>query len=315
MTIYLINTKNLKHGRILRSCLFFLLFLFSFNIYSQSIVLINDVTNEPISFAIVKSKDSQFLSNEKGIVEMDTMARSRSIEIIAVGYEKLIKIISPKTDTIKLKQNAERLLPILIVDSSSKTYKTKRLKESKKSGNQIIFANAYIKTKITPKEELQNKVLVGLELQLEKHSGHRRSQKKIYKDTQLKCRLNIIQRDSLKNIVGLFKSDPVVVENGKNQLLKFNFEDAPILMSEPFDIYLENLGKLNGNNKFMESDRFDFLRADITEENGEEYESVSYFPKPIGEENDLIKMNFKHHKSRVLKGDVPYTLNYRFYYK
>lgn len=312
-SINLIFTCNKPNKRALSAIFMLGFFLFGF---AQKVIVVDSLTKKTIPYVFVESKEKNVLTNEKGEINLSSFKNDDIVILKCLGYKTKSLNLSVSKTTINLVPHAEFLKPVILFNSKAKIYKTKKLKDSRLLEGAVLKSNYYIKSVIIPKTDFVDKAIVGIELPIEKHRGYSSDRKEVYKDSKLVCRIKVMERDSLGNLVLLHESPLTPIDTGEKRSLVFEFEAAPFLVEGPFEIYLENLGKIDGNYEFMNSDAFDFLRPDITEREDDYYQSVSYMQSAIGQESSVQEYNFKNHNIPGYKaGDRPYTLNYRFYYK
>lgn len=296
---------------------YFTLLLFLFNIsfcFSQNILILDESSKKVIPFANLVSDSTALYSNENGIVDITTFNQDDHIKISAIGYSSQMMYRSKIVDSVFLKPIDNFLEEILVLSDKIKTKTTKKLKDSKKLGNQIIPCHTNIITKVSTKQDLKNKKISSIIIPFKRHVGMSKEQKKKYNKSKLNLRVNIykIEGDSLGEL--LYSSPTTNIRTGQNDELSFSLKGVNLKFTkEGFYIQVENLGAVDEHGDFIECSGLFAARMDISDKESKEYDIESY--RLVTNGSIYLEKQLNYTQSFGNNDlDKNYFLNYRFEY-
>lgn len=293
-----------------------LIFIFSFNLcFSQTILILDKSSNEMIPFVNFVCGTSTAYSNENGLVDLTEFHKDSTITITAIGYKNKITKKSSIIDSVFLEPVDFVLSEIVLLGDEKIKQKTKKLKDSKKLGNQVLPCHTNIITKITAVGELVDKRITSIIIPFDKHSGFSKKQKKVYASSKLLIRLNIfkVEGDSIGELI--YTSPIKDILTGEKDEVIFNLNEVNLeFLKEGFYLQLENLGAINEEGDFIENKGGLFMaRAKISDQESKEFKIESYRLSKNGSVDVVRNLNYTQAFGNN-DLDKNYFLNYRFEY-
>ncbi len=288
--------------------------LISVTVTSQDHVTIVDAsTNKPVAFSYIYCSGKIMYANENGYVEFPAEMDCDEIMITALGYEAMKLFISGLEKQVFLKPKPLKLDEVTLSD-----YQNSKIKKTKAVGKSVPLAGAILPcfttslSKVVPKPKLISKRISAVRLKTNRHVGYGRDRKVIYKNTRLKCRLEIYtnKNGSLGELI--YYSKPQIVETGGKDELVFEIDKNIQFYEEGLFIQLTNLGALDQKGEFVDCEGGLFwLRMKIADKESKEYSLTSYQHTLTGTPSDRKVLNYSNHGMRENKD---FYINYRFEY-
>lgn len=262
---------------------------------SQNVLILESNSNLVIPFANVMTDSISVYSNENGVVDLSRIEDESVVIISSIGYQTL-EIEKKEIKEILYLEPIDYILPSIVILANERVIEdTKRLRDSKKLGSQILPRHTNITTKIIPREKLVSKRITSIKLLFERHSGMSKNQKEIFKKSKLLIRLNFfnVDGDSLGELI--HSSETFNLITGSTDELVVSLKEVQLKLSKDgFYIQLENLGAVDEKGEFIEGNNGLFIaRAKISDKKSTEYFIESYKLTSNGQYDIENQLNYK----------------------
>jgi transcription termination factor NusB len=238
-----------------------LLFITSFALHSQSIVVLDSLNNSPLSFATITTKNQFFYADVNGEFPRSKIKLNDTITITYLGYKPNTTIYKGN-DTLLLTPHVEQLNEVVISYSKKKKIKIGSLKKNMHFQSFPLKPKEELITVLEPKKEASKyfgKTIKSISLRFDKYD--KKMQKYIKKKinrfhyishkTKAAIRLNIYNIDSLGNFIKFYQSKPKYITTGNDTIIKFNISKKIFLNKNKIAYGLEMLGHVNSNGKII----------------------------------------------------------------
>lgn len=210
------------------------------NGYSQSIVIVDSITKEPIPYVIVKYNHEGFYTDINGRILIDNNIDSIYISHLQYASKH---IAFEHTDTIWLKPKIELLEEIIITRKNKKTEIIKPTKIAKNLPSFPITENLELLMKVSPNAKLIDKVLEELSFEFRTTSGNGLTD-------SLKAAFRVNLYDIKNNIPKsvLFSSNPLLIKPKKKGVFSVDLRNSYIeIPEEGLFVGLEFIGYYENN--------------------------------------------------------------------
>lgn len=129
---------------------------------AQKVLVLDKSSKEIIPFANLVSDSTVVYSNENGIANIAPFKKDDHIKVSAIGYKFQEMNRSSIVDSVFLQPIDNVLEEIVVLSDEIKIKKTKKLKDSKKLGDQVLPCHTNIITKFSSKQILYNNKISSL---------------------------------------------------------------------------------------------------------------------------------------------------------
>jgi len=269
--------------------------------YSQKkIVLIDSLTRQPISFAIIQKKNGTGVySNENGVFNIE-QGYTDTLKIYHLGY--YIKTIKSTklSDSLFLKPRVEELKEV-IINSRGKTQKDiKLLKKPGSFNNMFLRSGTEILTFLFP----NNKIL---DFEIDKIIFHFNKlkyskNKDELKEQQSVIKINIyeLKKDRLNKLI--FSSKPKKINAYNKDELIINLKEEFItLKKEGIAFGIEYIGNIDKNGDFYKTLKL-YLRPSLVKNNSKYYNAKTFLKYTLKNKNETIPIN------KIINSNLPKDL-------
>jgi len=229
--------------------IYFILSLLGKLSFSQSYIVVDSLTKEPIPYATIKFKKSPkgFYANGKGYFSLNEKVND-TLQISCLGYESVYETINSLKDTIILIPKPIKLDEV-VINKGKKKKEILGLK--RKKGNFHINPNFQIALLIKPSEKFANKQIENIIIPINKKSLLKK-QGKTFKSV---FKINIYRNDSglpkhpmLEKPIDIF-----VTHNSKNSITVDFSEELIDFSKEGIFICIEMIGEINEKEEVINS--------------------------------------------------------------
>ncbi len=271
-----------------------LLFFNSLNILSQSTVVVDSISKEPLPFSIVKYGKYGFYTDDNGYFDRQNI-KSDTIEISYLGYysKKILK--NSVSDTIFLKERNNVIDEVIL--RKSRVKRIKPLKPSRIFPNILLQPYRELIMVIKPNNKVVDAHIESISLLFDK------MKEKHIKKTNFKTyiRINIYQMTNnileSTNNHAIYSSAPIAVDLYNKDKIVLDISSESIYFKKEGLIFgIEMIGNLNTDKKFVLNGQY--IRPKITPKKSQYYTAVTYIKYNLSDNvkiepiNDILNKGF-----------------------
>lgn len=280
-----------------------ILFLYFLSIwylsYSQTFVVADSLTKEPLAFATVVLDEKEMLySNEKGVLTLKN--NFENITISYLGYDDFTSKKQHLKDTIFLSPKPFELQEVTITNHNVPLQKIGYLKRAKLLYSLPIPPKTELVICITPIEKHINSYIETVEFPLRKIKFYNETDK-LFKNAPAVVRINIYTvKNKLPN-QKVFSSEPIKFIMSDKELITADISREMIQFPEEGLCFgIEMIGRINQDGEFVEENSY--VEPIFTDKNSPDYTAQTYHNVFLGNDN-LYDMNdfFNEQAFKILK--------------
>lgn len=280
-----------------------ILFLYFLSIwylsYSQTFVVADSLTKEPLAFATVVLDEKEMLySNEKGVLTLKN--NFENITISYLGYNDFTSKKQHLKDTIFLSPKPFELQEVTITNHNVPLQKIGYLKRAKLLYSLPIPPKTELVICITPIEKHINSYIETVEFPLRKIKFYNETDK-LFKNAPAVVRINIYTvKNKLPN-QKVFSSEPIKFIMSDKELITADISREMIQFPEEGLCFgIEMIGRINQDGEFVEENSY--VEPIFTDKDSPDYIAQTYYNSFSGKDN-LYDMNvsFNREFSRIVK--------------
>lgn len=280
-----------------------ILFLYFLSIwclsYSQTFVVADSLTKEPLAFATVVLDEKEMLySNEKGAFTVKN--NFENVTVTYLGYNDFTSEVKLLKDTIFLRANPFALQEVIITNQDAILYKMGFLKKAKLLYSLPIRPKTELVICITPNEKHINSYVETVEFPLRKIKFYNETDK-LYKNVPAVVRVNIYTTKNKLPDQKIFSSEPIKFIMSNKELIKVDISSEMIRFSEEGLCFgIEMIGRISQDGEFVEENSY--AEPIFTDKNSPDYTAQTYHNVFLGNDN-LYDMNdfFNEQAFKILK--------------
>lgn len=280
-----------------------ILFLYFLSIwclsYSQTFVVADSLTKEPLAFATVVLDEKEMLySNEKGAFTVKN--NFENITVTYLGYNDFVSERKLLKDTIFLNPKPFELQEVIITNQDNRLYKIGYLKRAKLLYSYPVQPKTELVICITPIEKHINSYIETIEFPLRKIKFYNDTDK-LYKNVPAVVRVNIYTVKNKLPDQKIFSSEPIKFIMSNKELIKVDISSEMIRFSEEGLCFgIEMIGRVNQDGEFVEENSY--VEPIFTDKNSPDYTAQTYHNVFLGNDN-LYDMNdfFNEQAFKILK--------------
>lgn len=280
-----------------------ILFLYFLSIwclsYSQTFVVADSLTKEPLAFATVVLDEKEMLySNEKGVLTLKN--NFENITISYLGYDDFTSKKQHLKDTIFLSPKPFELQEVTITNHNVPLQKIGYLKRAKLLYSLPIPPKTELVICITPIEKHINSYIETVEFPLRKIKFYNETDK-LYKNVPAVVRVNIYTTKNKLPDQKIFSSEPIKFIMSNKELIKVDISSEMIRFSEEGLCFgIEMIGRISQDGEFVEENSY--AEPIFTDKNSPDYTAQTYHNVFLGNDN-LYDMNdfFNEQAFKILK--------------
>jgi hypothetical protein len=249
--------------------------------YSQTFVVADSLTQEPLAFATVVLDEKKMLySNEKGVFLLES--KYKSVSVSFMGYEDFASEIRNLNDTIFLKPKTFLLDKVSITNNKNIFHKIGFLKHTMKK----CITNLPLSPKreqliviIPTNDDIIDSYLEKIEFPLYKIKHYNKTDK-LYKNAPAVLRINIYTvKDDLPD-QKIFSSEPIKFIMSNKELIQLDISGEMIqLPQEGLCFGIEMIGRVNQDGEFVEENSY--ARPLLTNQSSKDYKAITYLTNSI----------------------------------
>src|SRR5690554_1751918 len=283
-----------------------ILFLYFLSIwclsYSQTFVVADSLTKEPLAFATVVLDEKEMLySNEKGVFTIQN--HFENITISYLGYDDFTSKKQHLKDTIFLSPKPFELQEVTITNHNVPLYKIGYLKRAKLLYSLPIPPKTELVICITPIEKHINSYIETVEFPLRKIKFYNETDK-LYKNVPAVVRVNIYTTKNKLPDQKIFSSEPIKFIMSNKELIKVDTSSEMIQFPEEGLCFgIEMIGRISQDGEFVEENSY--AEPIFTDKNSPDYTAQTYHNVFLGNDN-LYDMNdfFNEQAFKILKKQI-----------
>lgn len=292
----------------------FLLFGFILSyipVFAQNFHVLDSITKEPLSFAIIKTSTGGFYTDEAGKFNYKT---NELIEVYYLGYKD--KVVNTRTtkDTILLIPKIITLNEV-IINSNQQLSKIGFLNHSATMSNYPVNPKNEILICIYSDNKYVGSYIQSIYIPLNKIKHYNKTDK-LYKNAPGVFRINIYEIEN--NLPGnkIYNSKPIKFIMSEREKIEFDLSDNMIMLpKEGLAFGLEMIGRVDNNGNFIEDNSY--MRPLLTDIVSPDYSAITYkreiFSKenkfyPINEVNQYLARDLKNYKYKDYNLAIGLTL-------
>lgn len=249
--------------------------------YSQTFVVADSLTQEPLAFATIVLDEKEMLySNEKGVFLLES--KYKSVSVSFMGYEDFASEIRNLNDTIFLKPKTFLLDKVSITNNENTFHKVGFLKHTMKkciTDLPLSPKKEQLIVIIPTNDDIIDSYLEKIEFPLYKIK-HFNERDKLYKNAPAVLRINIYTvKDDLPD-QKIFSSEPIKFIMSNKELIQLNISDEMIQLSqEGLCFGIEMIGRVNQDGEFIEENSY--ARPLLTNQSSKDYKAITYLTNSI----------------------------------
>lgn len=283
-----------------------ILFLYFLSIwclsYSQTFVVADSLTKEPLAFATVVLDEKEMLySNEKGVLTLKN--NFENITISYLGYDDFTSKKLLLKDTIFLNPITFHLDKVAITNQKNPPKKIGYLRHTmRKCGTSLPLnpKNEQIIVLFPTNEDIIDSYVETIEFPLDKIKHYNKTDK-LYKNAPAVIRINIYTVKNELPDQKIFSSKPVKFIMSDKEVITIDISGEMIqLPSEGICFGIEMIGRINQDGEFVEENSY--VEPIFTDKNSPDYTAQTYHNVFLGNDN-LYDMNdfFNEQAFKILK--------------
>lgn len=280
-----------------------ILFLYFLSIcclgFSQTFVVADSLTKEPLAFATVVLDEKEMLySNEKGVFTIQN--QFEKITLTYLGYNDFVSERKLLKDTIFLNPKPFELQEVTITNNNVPLQKIGFLKRAKLLYSLPISPKTELVICIVPVEKHVNSYVETIEFPLRKIKFYNDTDK-LYKNVPAVVRVNIYTVKNKLPDQKIFSSEPIKFIMSNKELIKVDISREMIqLPQEGLCFGIEMIGRVNQDGEFVEENSY--AQPIFTDNESPDYTAQTYHNAFLGKDN-LYDMNvsFNREISRIVK--------------
>lgn len=263
-----------------------ILFLYFLSIwclsYSQTFVVADSLTKEPLAFATVVLDEKEMLySNEKGVFTVKS--NFENITVTYLGYNDFVSERKLLKDTIFLNPKPFELQEVIITNQDNRLYKIGYLKRAKLLYSYPVQPKTELVICITPIEKHINSYIETIEFPLRKIKFYNDTDK-LYKNVPAVVRVNIYTVKNKLPDQKIFSSEPIKFIMSNKELIKVDISSEMIqLPEEGLCFGIEMIGRINQDGEFVVENSY--ASAIFTDKDSPDYTAQTYHNVFLGNDN------------------------------
>lgn len=249
--------------------------------YSQTFVVADSLTKEPLAFATIVLDEKEMLySNEKGVF----IAKNNfeNITVTYLGYNDFTSKKLLLKDTIFLNPITFHLDKVAITNQKNPPKKIGYLRHTmRKCGTSLPLnpKNEQIIVLFPTNEDIIDSYVETIEFPLDKIKHYNKTDK-LYKNAPAVIRINIYTVKNELPDQKIFSSKPVKFIMSDKEVITIDISGEMIqLPSEGICFGIEMIGRINHDGKFIEENSY--ARPLLTNQSSKDYKSVTYLTNSI----------------------------------
>jgi len=262
-----------------------ILFLYFLSIwclsYSQTFVVADSLTKEPLAFATVVLDEKEMLySNEKGVF----IAKNNfeNITVTYLGYNDFTSKKLLLKDTIFLNPITFHLDKVAITNQKNPPKKIGYLRHTmRKCGTSLPLnpKNEQIIVLFPTNEDIIDSYVETIEFPLDKIKHYNKTDK-LYKNAPAVIRINIYTVKNELPDQKIFSSKPVKFIMSDKEVITIDISGEMIqLPSEGICFGIEMIGRVNQDGEFVEENSY--ARPLLTNQSSKDYKAITYLTNSI----------------------------------
>ncbi len=267
--------------------------------YSQTFVVADSLTKEPLAFATVVLDEKEMLySNEKGAFTVKN--NFENVTVTYLGYNDFTSKKLLLKDTIFLSPKPFELQEVTITNHNTPLQKIGYLKRAKLLYSLPIRPKTELVICITPNEKHINSYIETIEFPLRKIKFYNETDK-LYKNVPAVVRVNIYTVKNKLPDQKIFSSEPIKFIMSNKELIKVDISSEMIqLPEEGLCFGIEMIGRINQDGEFVVENSY--ASAIFTDKDSPDYTAQTYHNVFLGNDN-LYDMNdfFNEQAFKILK--------------
>lgn len=250
--------------------------------YSQTFVVADSLTKEPLAFATVVLDEKEMLySNEKGAFTVKN--NFENVTVTYLGYNDFVSERKLLKDTVFLNPKPFELQEVTITNHNVPLQKIGYLKRAKLLYSLPIRPKTELVICITPNEKHINSYVETVEFPLRKIKFYNETDK-LYKNVPAVVRVNIYTTKNKLPDQKIFSSEPIKFIMSNKELIKVDISSEMIqLPEEGLCFGIEMIGRINQDGEFVEENSY--VEPIFTDKDSPDYIAQTYHNVFLGNDN------------------------------
>lgn len=267
--------------------LFIYLFFTSIASYSQTKIVVDSITKEPIPYVGIKFNTTGFYTESNGTFNLPNEIFD-SLEIFHLSYHpKILKKV--ENDTIYLTPKTTILKEIVISNKKNNiNLEPFPAKKTKGFKNFLVHPSSYLLTFLTPKDKEKSFILENVILPFDKAFGD-----KIDKSIVGIIRINIFEIQENSNLNCVYTSKPIKIKRGQWFVVEHQLpEDNQITIGEKGIVIGFEIIGFEKDGKLLDDDSKLHLRPSMTGVENEYFKSETYIKYFFNNKTEMVNIDY-----------------------